>query len=105
MQNNNIPYTTPYEPAPGSLLLLPDQRPQGEKTTASGLLIVEQTDKPISSGRLMAGESVHYNTGDRLAYSPYAGYTMNIGGIAYIQLLEGEILGRLKDAEGDISVS
>lgn len=88
------PREVPLKPAPGSYIVELDEAPD-EKQTESGIIINVKSDHRISSGRVVSraeGSETH-RVGDRVYFSPYSGYELNIGAREFVQLSESEILG------------
>ena len=94
----------PFEPASGRILVFPDPPKKDEELTESGLILLDQNvGAPVSSGRVVAVYDDtfdwEYVLQDRVVYSPYSGFSMSIGGVLYILLVESEILGKYTSDE------
>lgn len=93
----------PVTPRNEQYIIEKDQRPAERQ--AGSIIIVETSERAISSGVIRkAPPGAAMESGLRVYFSPYAGYTLVVDGSEYVQVADHEILGSF-DAEAEVYVA
>ena len=68
-------------------------------TSEAGLVIPEMAREKPTTGTVQATgpDTKRIQVGDRVAFPKYAGSEFELGGVSYLLIKEGELIGRLKD--------